>query len=104
MKLSAPKATRETLPVTIPTPIATTPSITFHATVNHSRSRPRRCSFSLRAGVRTAMVSRGLLCAASAEQPEPVESHGDGGAHVGQDGEPQRHQPEGGQKHKEPLD
>ena len=54
MKLSAPKPIRETLPVAIPAPIATTPSTAFHATVNTSRRTPRWWSSSLRAAVAAA--------------------------------------------------
>ncbi len=48
---STPKPTRATLPTARPTPIATTASTTFQATVNHSSQRPRRWSSSLRAAV-----------------------------------------------------
>src|SRR5918994_1035383 len=109
MPESTPKPTRATLPTTRPTPMATTASTTFQATVNHSRIRPRRCSRSLRAGVRTATVSRCLLRAApatalGAEQPEAVEGDGDGGAHVGKHRQPQRHRPEGGKEYEQVLD
>jgi hypothetical protein len=40
MKLSAQNPTSAVLPEMIPAPIATAPSTTFHATVNHSRCRP----------------------------------------------------------------
>src|SRR3712207_200671 len=109
MPESTPKPMRATVPTTRPMPAAATASITFHATVKHFRRRLRRCSRSLRAGVRTATVSRGLLHAASttalvAEQPQSVEGHGDGGTHVGENGEPQRYQTEGGKEQKQSLD
>ena len=47
-----------TLPTARPTPIATTASATFQATVNHSNHRPRRCSFCARErGVSQALDS-----------------------------------------------
>jgi hypothetical protein len=54
--------------------------------------------------LRTATVSRRLLLVASAEQPEAVKGDGDGGAHVGEHGEPQRHQPEGSQQDEQAFD
>src|SRR5215210_232392 len=45
-----------------------------------------------------------LLAASPSEEPEPIEGHGDRGAHVCENCEPERHQPERGEQHEQALD